>query len=608
MPFINPAPPPFDDVKEWRSRPHLERVKPLAQDWAENGFGTPYVIHLLYIIKLVLFSLGAIVVIGATTEGLGGLSNFGDWWTEPIVFQKLVVWMILWEMIGLGSSSMALSFRFIPPIGGIIAWARPGTIRLPPWSDKVPFTAGNRRTLLDVGLYLGVLGLSLALLLSDGTATTATFSGEEVTAGRMDTTLIAILLGVWAALGLRDKVSYLCGRPEIYGLLLVSFLFPMTNFVIASQLVLICVWFGAATSKLNHHFSSVVAVMVSNTPWNRSKTIKKQLYRDWPNDLRPSTKAVVFAHLGTVIEFGLPLLLLITQGGTVGAIAVIGMVIFHIHITSTFPLAVPLEWNLFMIFGTLVLFGQYGDVAWSTLDSMPLLAIILASGVGVVALGNMRPDLISFLPSMRYYAGNWATSQWLFRNDTQAEIKLDKTIVKSAPVVPNQLARLYDEDWAEIFLTKGLAFRAMHPHGRAINGLLPHAAAGGDVEAYTVREGEFLTGALIGWNFGDGHFHDDQLLEAIQQQCNFAPGEVRVITLESQPIHKQRQEYKIWDAATGLIEEGHVEVKDMIARQPWLGGGTDYEFPVHVRHRVADADAAVAAPAAPAPAREVAPA
>ena len=38
---------------------------------------------------------------------------------------------------------------------------------------------------------------------------------------------------------------------------------------------------------------------------------------------------------------------------------IIGMIIFHIHITSTFPLAVPLEWNLFMIFGLLFLFGAF---------------------------------------------------------------------------------------------------------------------------------------------------------------------------------------------------------------------------------------------------------
>lgn len=580
MGFITPAPPPFD-VEDWKRKPHLERIKPLAQDWAVNGFGTPYAIHLLYIIKLVLFSVGGLWFI-SMTDGLGGLGDIGDWWTQPIVWQKVVLWMILWELIGLGSSSMALSFRFLPPIGGVLYWLRPGTLRLPPWPDKVPFTKGSTRTVFDVALTLGILGVTGYLFFADGEAVTTTALGglDSASAGRLDTTLVAVLVGLLIVLGLRDKVQYLSTRPEIYGLLLVVFLFPIENLIVASQFVMVGIWLGAATSKLNHHFSSVVAVMVSNTPWNRSRTIKRQLYRNWPEDLRPSTKAVMFAHLGTVIEYSLPLLLLFTQGGTLGQIAVIGMVIFHVHITSTFPLAVPLEWNLFMIFGVLVLFGQYGDVPLSTFDD-PLLGVILATSLlGVMLYGNFRPDHISFLPSMRYYAGNWATSQWLFRKDTQAEEKFDRSITKSAPIVAKQLEKLYDADSAEIFLTKALAFRSMHPHGRALNGLKKHAAVNGEVEDYDVREGEFLAGATVGWNFGDGHFHDKQLLDAVQERCGFEPGELRVITLESQPIHKQEQHYKIYDAATGLLEEGVVYVKDMIERQPWLDG--NYDFPIHV--------------------------
>ncbi|MGH3951884.1 MAG: DUF3556 domain-containing protein, partial [Pseudonocardiaceae bacterium] len=92
----------------------------------------------------------------------------------------------------------------------------------------------------------------------------------------------------------------------------------------------------------------------------------------------------------------------------------------------------------------------------------------------------------------------------------------------------------------------------------------------GDVEAYDVREGEFVAGSLLGWNFGDGHLHNEQFIQAVQERCQFAEGEVRVIILESQPIQRQRQHYRIVDAATGLIEEGYVAVKDMVARQPWL--------------------------------------
>jgi hypothetical protein len=345
--------------------------------------------------------------------------------------------------------------------------------------------------------------------------------------------------------------------------------------IVAAQFVFLCIWLGAASSKLNRHFPYVVSVMISNTPWNRSRKAKARLYEKHPEDLRPSRTASFAAHLGTVIEFTLPILLFVTSKGPLGTIAVIGMIIFHIHITSTFPLAVPLEWNLFMIFGILFLFGHYGDVPLSTLDNPLLIALLLASCVLIPVIGNFWPDKVSFLPAMRYYAGNWATTQWLFRKETGAEEKLDAAIEGPARVVVEQLARVYDRDTAELLLAKGLAFRSMHSHGRALNGLLPRAVD--DVEAYHVREGELISGVMNGWNFGDGHLHHHQLLEAVQERCGFAEGELRVITLESQPAHVQRQRYRIWDAAEGLVEEGYVDVAEMAKRQPWL---SDEPFPV----------------------------
>ena len=573
MGFIQPSPPPVD-MEEWKKLPHLSRLKPLVQDWGVNGFGTPYVVYLLYIVKLVIYSVGAALVI-STTTGLGGLGDFGDWWTEPIVWQKLAVWTLLWEIIGLGCGSMPLTFRFSPMIGGILYWLRPGTVRLPPWPDKVPFTRGTTRTLLDVALYAGVMASALYLLLADG---------EEVpglAAGRLDPAAIAVLLGLLGLLGLRDKVSFLGARVEVYGFLLVVFLFPIENLIVASQIVLFCIWWGAASSKLNRHFPFVVSVMISNTPWNKSRTAKKRLWVDHPEDMRPSSVSTLAAHLGTVMEFTLPLLLLVTAGGTVGALAAVGMIIFHVHITSTFPLAVPLEWNLFMIFGICFLFLENGDVPFSTLDDPLLISLLLLFGVAMPVLGNFRPDLVSFLPSMRYYAGNWATTQWLFRKDAMAEEKLDETIKKPAPVVVRQLSEFYDDrDLAELMLASGLGFRSMHSHGRALNGLIHRAVD--SVEDYHVREGELVSGVVNGWNFGDGHFHSEQLLEAIQERCQFKPGELRVVAIESQPAHTQRQHYRILDAATGQIEEGWVNVADMIERLPWLDGSANPEFPVEV--------------------------
>ena len=564
MGWFQPTPPPFD-LDEWRSKPYLGRLKPVCQDWAVNGFGTPYFIYFLYLFKLVLFSVGAFFVISLTTDGIGGLGDFSDWWTQPIVFQKVVARTMLWEVLGLGSGSMPLAFRFSPPIGGVLYWLRPGTVRLPPWPGRVPLTAGSRRTPFDVLVYAALLASLLLLLLSGGTD------------GHLDRAMIAVALILLALLGLRDKVPFLAARPEVYGSMLIVSLFASDTWIVGWQLVMFCIWWGAAASKLNHHFPYVIAVMISNTPWNRSRKLKAKLYRDWPEDLRPSRLAATAAHLGTFWEFFWPAVLILSSGGTIGTIAVIAMLLFHIHITSTFALGVPLEWNLFMMFSLLFLFGHYGDVPLSTIDPV-LLAIIAIIGVVIPVVGNLFPEKVSFLPSMRYYAGNWATSKWMFRKDTGAEQKLDTDVKKVSPINVEQLRGLYDDETAEYLIDGGLGFRAMHSHGRALTGLLNRAVD--DVDDYSVREGELLSGIVAGWNFGDGHFHHEQLLEAVQEQCGFAPGELRVIALESQPAHIQRQRYRIYDAADGLLEEGWVNVSDMRARGPWLE--EDWDFPVEV--------------------------
>jgi len=588
--FLRPSPPPFD-VEAWKREPHLTRIKPLVQDWGLNGFGSPSFVYLLYAFKLVVYFGGAMAVI-SLTPGLGSLADFSDWWFEPIVFQKLAVWTLLWEILGLGAGSMPLSFRFTPPIGGPLYWLRPQTVRLPPWPGRVPLTAGSYRTLFDNALYSGVLAAAVFLLLASGTEVTGTAAGRLPTAG------IAVLLGLLALLGLRDKLAFLAARPEIYGPILVISLFAPSQWIVGWQFVLLFIWWGAATSKFNSHFPFVVSAMVSNAPLIRVKAIKRRLWRSYPDDMLPSRELAVFAHLGTLQELFWPLLLITVDNDVIRAIAIVGMILFHVNITTMFPLAVPLEWNIFMIFGIAFLFGHHGDVPLDTLDNPLLIALIALWGIGLPIAGSLRPDKFSFLPSMRYYAGNWATTWWLFCKESGAEERLDTGIVKAAPLVVDQVAALYDRELAELLLNKGLSFRSMHSHGRALNALLARAVD--DVEAYDVREGELVSNVVNGWNFGDGHFHGPQLLDAVQDRCGFAEGDVRVVTLESEPMAgaptRGKQRYAIYDAATGVVEEGYVRVADMVRRQPWLD--ESFDFPVEVvggrRPPVADMAAAPA--------------
>ena len=91
-----------------------------------------------------------------------------------------------------------------------------------------------------------------------------------------------------------------------------------------------------------------------------------------------------------------------------------------------------------------------------------------------------------------------------------------------------------------------------------------------DIDRYTIREAELACNSVIGWNFGDGHLHDERLIAAIQRRLNFAPGQFMVAFAESQPIHKKTQAYRVIDAALGVVECGTWKVSDAVTQQPWL--------------------------------------
>ena len=560
--------PPVDPA-QFAAIPTMARYKLLAQHWAEYGFGGPKQIHLLYVFKLIVYVGGGFLV-AWLTGGLGGLGDIGSWWTEPLFYQKLLVWTVFFELIGLGSSSGPLAFKFSPMIGGFLYWGRTKTLRIPPWPGKVPGTSGNTRGPVDVVLYWAAIGLLVYLMAVPGQANDRA-PGD---AGLLPAwALLGVVVAICAA-GLRDKVVFLAARSEQYlaPLVVVSVL-STTDMIVALKVLIVCVWVGAGASKLGLHFSNTVSPMVSNTPWITSLRLKRSLYRSFPDDLRPSRYTHALAHVGgTVVEILLPLALLFSTNATVTLLAVLGMLAFHAFITSTFPLAVPLEWNVFFMFAAAYLFlGHPGADGYAVGDIAPgVLAVVVVAGVLFPILGNLRPDLVSFLPSMRQYAGNWASGTWAFRG-RDVEDRLNQEIVKASANQVDQLTAAFGPEVAEIFMQKAMAWRTMHSQGRALVSLMMRHTD--DLENYVIREAEFVCNVLTGWNFGDGHLHDERLIEAVQQRCHFAPGELVVTWTESQPIHRNYIEYRVIDAALGVVERGTYVVRDATEALPWLPDG-----------------------------------
>jgi uncharacterized membrane protein YkgB len=565
---------PAVDPEAFLKKPIMERGRILATNWVENGFGSPKMVHAIYIAKLIFFYTLGGVVVATVTSGLPPFWHVAEWWNQPIVYQKLILWTVLLETIGVAGSWGPLAGKVKPMTGGIRFWARTGTIRLRPWK-WVPLTDGDRRTRFDVALYAALLASIAVALFSPGVHSDSLSAVLPTnTSGLVNPALLVAPMVLLVLMGLRDKTIFLGARGEQYLPALFFFtVLPFVDMIIALKLLIVVVWVGAGVSKFGKHFSNVIPPMVSNSPAIPFKWLKRAHYRDFPRDLRPSRVADVMAHVaGTTVEIIAPLVLLLSTNKVLTVAAVILMVAFHLFIISTFPLAVPLEWNVLFAYASIFLF--VGFPAWqgygvTDMSSPWLTAVIVAGLLFFPILGNFRPDKVSFLPSMRQYAGNWASAVWAFAPG--AEAKLDKVTRYARNQVDQFVDFGYEPVWAEITMQQSIAWRTMHSQGRGLFSVLLKNLP--DIDTRTVREGEFVCNSLIGFNFGDGHLHNEDLIRAVQQEAVFEPGELVVVWVESQAWGSKVQHYKIIDAALGVVERGTWNVADAVNEQPWLPNG-----------------------------------
>lgn len=565
---------PAVDPETFLRKPLMERMRILAVSWGEHGFGSPRMVHTIYILKLLLFyALGGIVVATVTSD-LPAFWHVSQWWDQPILYQKALLWTVLLEAIGVAGSWGPLAGKVKPMTGGILFWARPGTIRLRPWR-WVPFTGGDRRTWFDIVLYVAMLvAVAVPLVLPGVHSDSLSAAVPDNTSGLVSPALIVPAIVLLVLNGLRDKTVFLAARGEQYLPALIFFtVLPFVNMIIALKLLILVVWVGAGVSKFGKHFANVVPPMVSNSPSVPFAWVKRAHYRDFPRDLRPSRVADLMAHIGgTFVEIVAPLTLFFSTNIWLTVAAATAMVVFHLFIVSTFPLAVPLEWNVLFAYTTIFLFLGFPN--WDgygiTDMSSPWLTVVIVAGlVFFPILGNFRPDKVSFLPSMRQYAGNWASAVWAFTPG--AEAKLDRVTRTARNQLDQFIGFGYEPQWAEVTLQKTIAWRTMHSQGRGLFSVLLRSLP--DIDTRTVREAEFICNSLIGFNFGDGHLHNEDLIRAVQTEAQFEPGELVVVWVESQAVGSKVQHYKVIDAALGVIERGTWKVADAVAEQPWLPNG-----------------------------------
>ena len=73
--------PDFPDVDPdtFMQMPLMARMRILTTDWVDNGFGSPRMVHVIYIAKLIFFyALGGIAV-ATLTSGLPAFWHVAQW-------------------------------------------------------------------------------------------------------------------------------------------------------------------------------------------------------------------------------------------------------------------------------------------------------------------------------------------------------------------------------------------------------------------------------------------------------------------------------------------------------------------------------------------------
>jgi hypothetical protein len=538
---------PFDPA-EWSKKDFTERVRIGTNFYVLNGIGYPLAAYLFHAARIAVFIAGWIFFC-SFTPGLGTLSGLTTWIFQPIAFQKAFLWASLFEAGGFGCMSGPLGLKIWPPFTAGLHFIRPGTTKLPPFPD-LPLFGGTTRSWFDVSLYAAFLLSLLGALLQ-----------PEVTAAQLIPIVVLLPL-----CGLTDKTVILCARVEHHFAMIVCFLFA-GNWIAACKWVQLAIWFWAGVSKLTVAFGYVVPIMTANNPLMKSESFRRKLFVSYPDDLHPSTLAKMMAHMGALLEFGTPLTLAFVTGP--GWLQLLGLALalcLHGFIISNMPIAAVFEWNLLSLYAAFFLWYGHSQVSLFAVGSGLLTIYLLVGCLLLPLIGNFFPSKVSFLVSMRYYAGNWAWNAWLFHNGSHEKLY---ELKRAAPLLYEQQRRFLPPQQAVQADSGFLAFRTLHLQGRVLGMLLPQATDGNPFQEYLYADGETVAGSVLGWNFGEGHFADERLVAAVQRQCGFDDGELRVICVEAQPLLGSTLHWRIVDARRGQMAEGHVELEELMKRKPW---------------------------------------
>ena len=249
--------------------------------------------------------------------------------------------------------------------------------------------------------------------------------------------------------------------------------------IIAAKLVCLVIWLGAATSKLNKHFPFVISTMMSNNPVFRPQWIKRKFFEHFPDDLRPGPAVAVRRALQHRDR----------GSGAAGAVLLPRRLadgdrrVRHAVLPLRHPVVDP--------DGRAAGVERVHDVQRARAVRRPRRgrarrhdepagrSCCSPSSPAPSCSGNLFPRKISFLPGMRYYAGNWDTALWCIKPSAEQKIADGIVAIASMPAVADGEVLRQPGDGRDVPLHGLRVPRLQHPRPRDVH---PRAPGDGGTE------------------------------------------------------------------------------------------------------------------------------
>jgi len=495
-------------------------------------------------------------------------------------FLRYTAWTYATDCLGVRSGPM-LDGRFTPWPLGMFAIARyrltRGTLKV----ARLP-CFGSHRTALDVAVYVVLLAALAVVVFLPGLLREAL--------------VVVVVCAAWSFLS--DHQQFLATQSTTYFHTLLAGCFIADQGGLAcAQIHVILVWLGSGLGKIGPWFAFVNGPFLSASLWLRGRQwLWRLLYRS-ESDLRPASAVRLLGQVAPHAEWIAPLLLLQTQSATCVTLGAATLVAMHGYILLAPAARDVYSWNGWFIASAICLFGggaSFGFDFKSLANAPWPLALWFAGEALVVALGVMRPDLISYQTGHRNWAGNWSQAVVLLRQSAASKLT-NAIITHGRPAwnaVPEHIQlgprRLSDDDAS--FAKELVTYKLLGNYWlgtlnlKALPSLVQRALQTEPIQEFYVLHGNQLCDMCLGSFFCLSWF--PQVMGNLQRAAQFDKGEFLCIHVGSFPFHwgclKGSAPWQILDAASGVVAKGALDsdvvwtlasLPSACGRADWLLGG-----------------------------------